>query len=780
LQNISSRTAGSRSARIEHSIDASLELPGDLPMTAHRAIAVTALLFLSLAPRMAHAEPAKAGAGLERVSRPAASAVAEQLACASPIARRYFASTLKAIGDRNWGFVRERLEGEAEGLVVDAVYKASRGDGSVEALEAFVGRPSATCQPRELAVARTALRTAPTTSYSTDVDACAAGGIGSLRSDPACALALAAKAAFDGVPQVTARSIADLLLATSFERLHGGTKALSPAELDDLFENSVIALRDAAAVRDQERTIADEIASAFNGVNLLAIRDDQCQDGELVDMLTSGTLSSQELFCAATRADLETEKVPVYVTTPSGVRVTTTLGRVVEDAEGLEHALRVGSNLEPRKEPRDELVAEAALCAVPLPAADQVYFDCSGERLAVKRSGAFQLTLGTLTWSITLAARAPSLSVSLPRGKSLAALSATTAEVEYVRTGLEAFFEERLLGTRVRPESLRELAVYSVRLARLADVVDDVRGKERASFLSTVQSLPELVDRVAGPPPAGTPSGCVAPTTSAQRFACKARPGGSLEPVLEALDRGQARALTIRVASLLAPPPASTAGCTPGRYSQVLRAFAAFVADDERGNEKNVDPFAEAQLRTAVQEVDECSPGDSTSSGRATIELLPSLGARASWNSAYINAWGSDGFRVLPTLDTLGVRVPLAPRSWSTQVALRASLIDLLAPFTEMAMRRADVTYEAKSAGLLEFLKPRFDVLLVSPSLAPHLFVSGGVSLRTVAPFLGSDDASAVRPANRARYIPVWSGRTEASAGMGRFLEANLAAGYAF
>jgi hypothetical protein len=250
--------------------------------------------------------------------------------------------------------------------------------------------------------------------------------------------------------------------------------------------------------------------------------------------------------------------------------------------------------------------------------------------------------------------------------------------------------------------------------------------------------------------------------------------------VLEALDRGQARALTIRVASLVAPPPTATAACTPGRYGQVLRAFAAFVADDERGNEKNVDPFAEAQLRTAVQEVDECSPSENASSSRVTIELLPSLGARASWNSAYINAWGSDGFRVLPTLDTLGARIPLAPRSWPTQVALRASLVDLLAPFTEMAMRRADVTYEAKSAGLLEFLKPRFDVLLVSPSLAPHLFVSGGVSLRTVAPFLGSDDASAQRPPNRARYIPVWSGRTEASAGLGRFLEANLAAGYTF
>ena len=144
------------------------------------------------------------------------------------------------------------------------------------------------------------------------------------------------------------------------------------------------------------------------------------------------------------------------------------------------------------------------------------------------------------------------------------------------------------------------------------------------------------------------------------------------------------------------------------------------------------------------------------------------------WNGAYENAFGADGFRVVPSFQVGSLRVPFTRGLSPVEVGLRASVIDLLAPVSELAMRRSDLDYDWQGNLFLEFIKPRLEVALVAPGVARQLALVTGASMRMAAPFVGTVDPSAPKPANSATYLTPFSSAPARSERFASFVEVGV------
>lgn len=109
--------------------------------------------------------------------------------------------------------------------------------------------------------------------------------------------------------------------------------------------------------------------------------------------------------------------------------------------------------------------------------------------------------------------------------------------------------------------------------------------------------------------------------------------------------------------------------------------------------------------------------------------FAPDLALRASWSPSYVNV--TDGSaRVLASANMLNFRFPLR-RTEATYVGLELSLLDLLAPLSELALRKTDKTHYDRVPNLFaNVFSPRLEAVAGSPALSEHLAISAGMSLR--------------------------------------------------
>lgn len=753
-------------------------------------LALASCAWVAIGAGDARAEPPTAtDDGLDAIGEPAARAAAESIGCSSAVARRFFALTLHNLAERRWAMVPASLEDETADLAADAIYDALvRGDTTGEALHRFMseGR-SATCTDAALLDVRRVLANADIRTDETRVDACAKRRLADRRRDPACAVALAARAALQREPEVAKTHAAHFVAASTFDGIYDG-HALSEAEKDALFEGIAAALQEVVLTADDaerrpegpdaDRTIDEEIALAFGGIDLDEVDPARCQAGtDLAGDLAAGGGSAQAAFCAATRADLVPDKVAVTLTGPSGATERTTLA-------GLLHvvtAFGAAQKADARGRDDESETATAILCGLPLTPADRGTFDCNGGKLTAKRGGSFKLEIAGRAFVITLAGAGAATRITTTSTEpiALARFAVGAREAVHVRYDVDALIRERLLGEAPRAEAFRDLAAASLRLRTVARGLEETvdQSGRGGALLAVIDAAPGLVPRRGRRPALA----CDRPNARpADRAICGTR--GAAHLLLAAAEDGRTGDVAARATALLGSVSTESA-CSRRAPSRLLTAFAAYVPDGDEtpvGAPRAPRPLAGAQLRGAARDVAECASEGSAVRGPRTFDELPNPSIRLSWNGAYVNAWGSDGFRVVPTLDAVTLRARLSPTSSALAAGISLSLLDLLAPLTELAMRRGDVDYDRQGLVWLEFLRPRLDATFAVPALSRRVFLVTGVSLRAAAPFLGSIDPASPKPANSATYLTPFTSVPARAERFGNFVEASVGVKYVF
>lgn len=197
--------------------------------------------------------------------------------------------------------------------------------------------------------------------------------------------------------------------------------------------------------------------------------------------------------------------------------------------------------------------------------------------------------------------------------------------------------------------------------------------------------------------------------------------------------RGDLRSLATKVLEQVLPEvkDRETGLCKNGeRCRKFIIAFAGYAVDMamNRGDDK----AARAAFKNAAEDILSETADERRAfprKGEATVWwstlLVPSASIRLSWSPDYFNGVGSDQFRTLMSIDWLTF-LRWAP---FRNVGLNLSLIDIAAPFTELAYRpRAHV----KNGGYvaLDFFRPRFDVIFAVPEFSRRLMLSAGISLK--------------------------------------------------
>ncbi len=664
---------------------------------------------------------ARAEGALENVSVVVSRRAAESLACTSPKASLYLQGTLRDIAERRWGMVTTSLQSDTADLIADAVYESVR-TGQSDVFASFEGHDETTCASplsREII---------------TDVDRCVHRPLAERRRDPACALAAAVRGALDGDVPTARLNMADLIAVSTFDGVYTGAH-LSEGQKDRLFEHVATELRAAMTAPPVDDGPDEDDPRARAESSEL---DPACQDGDLLRALSDAALDPHARFCAATRPDMLDDTVAVKITGPSGEVRTTTLA-------GLLHGIaRTHGAAAPE-------VAEAILCEAPLAVADRP--DCTGGAFRSPRGGTFKLTIAETTWNLVVAnghAKAEA-----PRGGRSRALGAVIEGAQHAlgaRARLGALVRDQL-GEEPPADAVRELAIAGLRARRLAATF---RGEEhRADILGPIEALyGDLA--------------CDAPRTPLERIRCIPQ-APRLRKLVIAAEDGRIRELASRV-SMLLTPRAST--CSARAGARLLAGFAANIPDVQ--SSAHDDAIALEQLHGAAAELGRCTPDESDP--RFSLSIVPSPALRFSWNGAYYNAWGSDGFRIVPSLDMLSARLRLSPAASGVRVAAILSAVDLFAPFGELAMRRSDLHYDRQNMLWLDAVRPRLDVAFGVPAIARHFRFVAGLAMRTVAPYRGGDG----KPANSATYLTVGTSGGATAESFASYVEYSLGAKYLF
>jgi hypothetical protein len=684
--------------------------------------ALSALLLL--APVAAADTPT----GLETISDPAARQAAEAIACTSLPARHYLRHALRDIDARRWGTVMTTLQQDTVDLVSDAVYAALQTPGNGNVLGRFVGEPAATCTPNERSAARRVLDAQEERSAETQVDRCLARPLHERRHDPACSLAAAVRGALDG-DQLTAKEhVADVLAAVTFDVLYNG-KSLAEPQVDALFEHVAFQMREVILSHEEEESVAGQITNAFGGFDLDAVRGWKCKDD------APPTNDQQGIFCAATRADY----------TPPVVKVD---GKTVTPDYHAAHAV-TGE--------RDLRIAELFLC--------EANVECSGGKFEPKAAKTAKLEVGDQTYTVSYG---PKL-LKVEGGKMpLSATIDMAGSIARLRADVSTFARDELLGEDPAPTQIRDMATVALRLRRTARTLDEAMraGDHHAFILGPLEILPALLPRFDQEP--RLPS-CSQPRNNLDRMRCAAT--GELRATIIAAEDNHLRELSSKVAALVGPRDRSS--CVAPSAAGLLDAFAA--------NAPETHPHEDAwagveQIRGAAHDVAVCNTA-SVPDPIFKLSILPSPAIRASWNGAYLNAFGSDGFRIVPSLDWVSARIRLTPVSAKARVSLGISVFDPLAPLAELAMRRSDLNYDRQGLLWLDAIRPRVEMQFSAPAVSRHMFLVGGFALRTVAPYRGGGPG---KSENTATYLAVGTPGGAAAENFASYVEYSVGAKYAF
>jgi hypothetical protein len=244
-----------------------------------------------------------------------------------------------------------------------------------------------------------------------------------------------------------------------------------------------------------------------------------------------------------------------------------------------------------------------------------------------------------------------------------------------------------------------------------------------------------------------------------------------------------------------------------GEYTEAAQMGVRYVfqlVDDEDSEVSVYERFAESVVTYVLETADEKTPSAAARVAFKTAAvdmiqhlsqggglrrrawslgiLLPDLALRTSWSPSYINK-DSSPTRVLASANFITFRIPVH-RSQASYVGVHLSLIDPLAPLSELVLRKDDGTHYSKVNNLFaNFFTPRVEVVAGSPALSEHLAVSGGLSLRLAAPT--PDDAATKKNNGEPsyKYDLVWHAQEGDKAGLSnslwlRFLEFGFAVKY--
>lgn len=167
-----------------------------------------------------------------------------------------------------------------------------------------------------------------------------------------------------------------------------------------------------------------------------------------------------------------------------------------------------------------------------------------------------------------------------------------------------------------------------------------------------------------------------------------------------------------------------------------LAGFAAYVLDSGGGDDRDRAMSKEA-LRAAVRDLLLASPlgGFATRDSRAGKGVLgypqwrwqPTVSVRWEFGTGWYDR-SDDGVRRTFAAEALAVNVPL-----SNYVGVRASVLDLAGPFTELALRDPARRYQDTAAIAIELVKPRLELWFGLPQLTRRVAVTVGASWSLLA-----------------------------------------------
>jgi hypothetical protein len=167
--------------------------------------------------------------------------------------------------------------------------------------------------------------------------------------------------------------------------------------------------------------------------------------------------------------------------------------------------------------------------------------------------------------------------------------------------------------------------------------------------------------------------------------------------------------------------------------------------------------------------------------------IAPTAALRASWNGGYIDEGSSSHSRYSASLNWPRLLLHLRRRE-SSYLGLQITFVDVLAPFSELALRSADVSNAANPDRLWwNVLRPGVDIVFGVPSLSDHVVLGLGGSIRIARVF--ADNVAHPDSSTTYTYRSILDcaegqrcdgGRFLLPANLGQFVEANLSAQYAF
>lgn len=215
-------------------------------------------------------------------------------------------------------------------------------------------------------------------------------------------------------------------------------------------------------------------------------------------------------------------------------------------------------------------------------------------------------------------------------------------------------------------------------------------------------------------------------------------------------------------------------------YERFAESVVTYVLDT--GDEKMPSQAARVAFRSAaVEMIEHLGQGGGLRRGVLGpwyTPLLPDLAMRVSYSPSYINT--SDGTaRVQASANWLNFRFRVR-RTEAAYVGVELSLLDPLAPLSELALRKTEMVHYDRVANLAaNIFTPRVEVLAGSPILSEHLAISAGLSLRMAAPTFDKTATQNNSDGDHYIYSMVWNAKDESGDSLFfRFLEFGLAAKY--
>lgn len=337
-----------------------------------------------------------------------------------------------------------------------------------------------------------------------------------------------------------------------------------------------------------------------------------------------------------------------------------------------------------------------------------------------------------------------------PKSDSLYAVGEGLSALELLLLGERAAEKlEARLDDLGKPESIPNIAVALIRVT--GDVVAVVRSwervlKEQGGAVDPKRMLEAIRDRCGD----GTVSGTTAtgePTTKLDLCALVKQallvfdPTGQLKPLIDAALDGDLREVaSTAVRAVFSPALANRLCCEVDdedaclqrvdAYANLATSFVSYATLKE--GDDNAEMAARTAFKRAAFDV-VTNLGSRNGYDRKdywTRVIIPTASLRASLSPSYYNQ-GSDGFRYLATIDFLTLPIILRDRD-TVRMELQVSLVDLLAPFGEIAFRDIDTRYQDNGMVFANFLRPNVELAFGLPTLSTKLMLVGGGSLRPV------------------------------------------------